>query len=97
MNIATAEYDARIDSEESEAALDCGCILKWVDDFGVTFTFCAAHRKVGNSKDTFTARLAERIAEFEAERDKMPMRHRLIINRQIGLIQAIAHDYTETL
>jgi hypothetical protein len=43
----------------------------------------------------FAARLAERVAELEAERDKMHVLQRPVINGQIGLIQAIAHDYSE--
>lgn len=45
------------------------------------------------TQKSFTASLAERIAELEAQRDKAPVTLRLEINGQIGLIQAIAHDY----
>jgi len=46
-------------------------------------------------RDDFAASLVERIAELEAQRDKMHVLQRPIINGQIGLVQAIAHDYSE--
>lgn len=49
----------------------------------------------GEDKDTFAARLAERIAELEAEREQAKGDTRIIINGQIGLIRAIAHNYSE--
>jgi hypothetical protein len=43
----------------------------------------------------FAARLTERIAELEAAQHKSATKaERLTINREIGLIQAIARDYT---
>lgn len=47
----------------------------------------------GIERDTFASRLTERSAELEAQREKAPILDRVIINGQIGLIQAIAHDY----
>lgn len=44
-------------------------------------------------RDTFASQLTERSAELEAQREKAPILDRVIINGQIGLIQAIAHDY----
>lgn len=42
---------------------------------------------------SFTASLADRIAALEFERKHATKAKQLIINREIGLIQAIAHDY----
>jgi chromosome segregation ATPase len=49
------------------------------------------------AQKSFAASLAERIAELEAQREKAPATLRLEINGQIGLIQAIAHDYNQSM
>jgi len=43
--------------------------------------------------DAFLLSLRARIAEFEHQRKSASNAERLIINGQIGLIQAIIHDY----
>ena len=48
------------------------------------------------TQKSFAASLADRIAALEFARKGATEAERLIINREIGLIQAIAHDYTET-
>lgn len=56
-----------------------------------------AHAAFLAAQKSFAASLAERIAELEAQRDKAPAALRLEINGQIGLIQAIAHDYNQSV
>lgn len=45
------------------------------------------------AQKSFAASLADRIAALEFERKHATKAKQLIINREIGLIQAIAHDY----
>lgn len=49
------------------------------------------------AQKSFATDIADRIAALEFERKSATKAERLIINREIGLIQAIAHNYTETL
>ena len=49
------------------------------------------------AQKSFATGIADRIAALEFARKSATKAERLIINREIGLIQAIAHDYTETL
>jgi hypothetical protein len=56
-----------------------------------------AHDEPRKLKDAFAVSLAERIAELEARREKASPAEQYAINGQIGLIQAIAHDYSEAV